>query len=72
MADNKKRANGSSSKKPVSSSKTSSKTQKNVKNSKPQTKIKVDRSELVRWGIGFFAFLMPVSVFTVISRNADR
>ena len=60
MADNKKKATKASPSKKSASSQKSQKSApaKTEKNSKKQTKIKADRSELIRWGIGFFAFFM--------------
>ncbi len=67
MADNKKKTTKSSAKKPAAGSKDSSKKQP-AKSTKPkQTKIKADRTELIRWGIGFFAFLMIITFFSGIN-----
>ena len=69
MADNKKKATKASPSKKSAGSKQYKKSEpvKTTKNSKKQTKIKADRSELIRWGIGFFAFFMILTFIPAIN-----
>ncbi len=67
MAD-KKKSTKTTYKRTSGAKSTSKKTNtKNSKNSKNQPNINVDRSELIRWGVGFFALFMILTFIPAIN-----